>query len=549
MKNKKKLYFSILAITLAISSAFVIPTDKYFEITRNLDIFASLYKEVNAYYVDEVDPQKAIRTGINAMLESLDPYTNYIPEEDLEAYVTMTTGEYGGIGAMIGNLNNKVIVTMPNEGFPAEKAGIKIGDEIVQINETNTVGKNTAEISALLKGNAGTNLTVKVKRGDENLSFELTRAKIIINNVPYSGMIADDIGYIKLTEFTTNAAKEVKTALTDLKKAGASKIILDVRGNPGGILQEAVEICNLFIPKQKVVVETKGKTPNWNNVYRTSNRPVDMEIPLVVLTSSGSASAAEIVAGTLQDYDRGVLIGRKTFGKGLVQTTRPLGYNSQLKLTVAKYYTPSGRCIQAIDYSLRNPDGSVGKIPDSLKVAFKTDNGRTVYDGGGITPDITVPSEYLSSIALSLMTNAHIFNFATQFYYTHPQAPDMNNFEVSDELYREFMATVKDVHLDYASDLENAVDQFEAAAEKSNQLDELKDELNQLKLAVQHSQEKDLITHQDQIRSLLAEEIIARYYLLKGEIANSITHDPDVSEAIALLNNPNKYSALLAKNQ
>lgn len=549
MKNKKKLYFSILAITLAISSAFVIPTDKYFEITRNLDIFASLYKEVNAYYVDEVDPQKAIRTGINAMLESLDPYTNYIPEEDLEAYVTMTTGEYGGIGAMIGNLNNKVIVTMPNEGFPAEKAGIKIGDEIIQINETNTVGKNTAEISALLKGNAGTNLTVKVKRGDENLSFELTRAKIIINNVPYSGMIADDIGYIKLTEFTTNAAKEVKTALTDLKKAGASKIILDVRGNPGGILQEAVEICNLFIPKQKVVVETKGKTPNWNNVYRTSNRPVDMEIPLVVLTSSGSASAAEIVAGTLQDYDRGVLIGRKTFGKGLVQTTRPLGYNSQLKLTVAKYYTPSGRCIQAIDYSLRNPDGSVGKIPDSLKVAFKTDNGRTVYDGGGITPDITVPSEYLSSIALSLMTNAHIFNFATQFYYTHPQAPDMNNFEVSDELYREFMATVKDVHLDYASDLENAVDQFEAAAEKSNQLDELKDELNQLKLAVQHSQEKDLITHQDQIRSLLAEEIIARYYLLKGEIANSITHDPDVSEAIALLNNPNKYSALLAKNQ
>lgn len=549
MKNKKKLYFSILAITLAISSAFVIPTDKYFEITRNLDIFASLYKEVNAYYVDEVDPQKAIRTGINAMLESLDPYTNYIPEEDLEAYVTMTTGEYGGIGAMIGNLNNKVIVTMPNEGFPAEKAGIKIGDEIVQINETNTVGKNTAEISALLKGNAGTNLTVKVKRGDENLSFELTRAKIIINNVPYSGMIADDIGYIKLTEFTTNAAKEVKTALTDLKKAGASKIILDVRGNPGGILQEAVEICNLFIPKQKVVVETKGKTPNWNNVYRTSNRPVDMEIPLVVLTSSGSASAAEIVAGTLQDYDRGVLIGRKTFGKGLVQTTRPLGYNSQLKLTVAKYYTPSGRCIQAIDYSLRNPDGSVGKIPDSLKVAFKTDNGRTVYDGGGITPDITVPSEYLSSIALSLMTNAHIFNFATQFYYTHPQAPDMNNFEVSDELYEEFMATIIDVHLDYASDLENAVDQFEAAAEKSNQLDELKDELNQLKLAVQHSQEKDLITHQDQIRSLLAEEIIARYYLLKGEIANSITHDPDVSEAIALLNNPNKYSALLAKNQ
>jgi carboxyl-terminal processing protease len=549
MKNKNKIYFSILAITLAITSAFVIPTDKYFEITRNLDIFASLYKEVNAYYVDEVDPQKSIRTGINAMLESLDPYTNYIPEEDLEAYVTMTTGEYGGIGAMIGNLNDKVIVTMPNEGFPAEKAGIKIGDEIIQINDTNTVGKETSEISALLKGNAGTNLTVKVKRGDENLSFELTRAKIIIDNVPYAGMIADDIGYIKLTEFTTNAAKEVKEALTTLKKNGANKIILDVRGNPGGILQEAVAICNLFIPKQKVVVETKGKTPNWNNVYKTSNRPVDMEIPLVVLTSSGSASAAEIVAGTLQDYDRGVLIGRKTFGKGLVQTTRPLGYNSQLKLTVAKYYTPSGRCIQAIDYSHRNPDGSIGKIPDSLKVAFKTANGRTVYDGGGITPDIAVPSEYLSSIALSLMADAHIFNFATQYYYTHPKAPDMNNFEVSDELYQEFMATVNDVQLNYDSDLENAVEQFEAAVKKSNQIDELKDELNQLKIAVQHNQEKDLITHQDQIRSLLAEEIIARYYLLKGEIANSITHDPDVTEAIALLNDPNQYNSLLAKKQ
>ena len=549
MKIKKVYTISVLAISILAISAFYSPTDKYFEISRNLDIFASLFKEVNAFYVDEVDPEKSIKTGIDAMLASLDPYTNYIPEEDLDAYRTMTTGEYGGIGSLISEIDDKIIITMPNEGFPADNAGIKIGDEIIKINSTNTKGKSTIEVSNLLKGTAGTSIQITVIRQEETLTFDLVRAKIIINNVPYSGMINNEIGYIRLSEFTTNAAKEVKMALVELKKTGATKIVLDVRGNPGGILQEAVAICNLFIPKNKVVVETKGKTPTWNKIYKTVSKPVDTKIPLVVLTSRGSASAAEIVSGTIQDYDRGVLIGRKTFGKGLVQTTRPVGYNSQVKITVAKYYTPSGRCIQAIDYSHRNPDGSVGKIADSLKVAFYTTSGRTVYDGGGITPDVEVDAEYFSPIAISLLTGAEVFNYANKYYYEHPEAPDMNKFKFSDESYTDFTNWLGDVELNYDSDLEQAVVDFEKAAKRSAHYDNLKLEIEALKKEVLHDQSKDLITNKQEIKELLAEQIVARYYLMKGEIANAITHDPDIAMAIEVLNDTSQYNKLLASNK
>ncbi len=549
MKIKKVYTISILAISILAVSAFYSPTDKYFEITRNLDIFASLFKEVNAFYVDEVDPEKSIKTGIDAMLASLDPYTNYIPEEDLDAYRTMTTGEYGGIGSLISEIDDKIIITMPNEGFPADNAGIKIGDEIIKINNTRTKGKSTIEVSNLLKGTAGTPIQITVIRQDETMTFDLIRAKIIINNVPYSGMINDEIGYIRLSEFTTNAAKEVKMALVELKKTGATKIVLDVRGNPGGILQEAVAICNLFIPKNKVVVETKGKTPTWNKIYKTLSKPIDTKIPLVILTSRGSASAAEIVSGTIQDYDRGVLIGRKTFGKGLVQTTRPVGYNSQVKITVAKYYTPSGRCIQAIDYSHRNPDGSVGKIPDSLKVAFYTTSGRTVYDGGGITPDVEVNAEYFSPIAISLLTGGEVFNYANKYYYEHPEVPDMNKFILSDESYTAFTDWLGDVELNYDSDLEQAVVDFEKAAKGSAHYDNLKLEIEALKKEVLHDQSKDLITYKQEIKELLAEQIVARYYLTKGEIANAITHDPDITMAIKVLNDASQYSKLLASNK
>lgn len=547
MKIKKGYTVGAFAVLILLLSSFYLPTDKYFEITRNLDIFASLFKEVNAFYVDEIDPEKSIRTGIDAMLASLDPYTNYIPEEDQAAYRTMTTGEYGGIGSLISQIDGKIVITRPNEGFPADKAGIKIGDEIVKIDGQNTVGKSTSEISSLLKGNAGTNISLVVKRRGENIDFDLTRAKIVINNVPYSGMVNDEVGYIKLTEFTTHAAKEVRDALVSLKEVGATKIILDVRGNPGGILQEAVAICNLFISKNNTVVETKGKTPTWNKVYKTTNKAVDTKIPLVVLTSSGSASAAEIVAGTLQDYDRGVLIGRKTFGKGLVQMTRPLGYNSQVKITVAKYYTPSGRCIQAIDYSHRNEDGSVGKIPDSLKVAFKTSIGRVVYDGGGITPDIEVIPEYFSSLAIKLITTGAIFDFANNYYYEHPQAPDMKEYIVSDETYADFLKSLEEAELSYESDLEIAVNQFEASVKKSTHYESLKDDIEALKKEVRHNQSEDFVTYKDEVTDLIAEQIVARYYLTKGEIANSITHDPDVKKALEVLGDPSQYQQLLSK--
>lgn len=549
MKIKKVYTISVLAISILAISAFYSPTDKYFEITRNLDIFASLFKEINAFYVDEVDPEKSIRTGIDAMLSSLDPYTNYIPEEDLDAYRTMTTGEYGGIGSLISQIDDKIIITMPNEGFPADKAGIKIGDEIIKVDDIDTHGMSSSEVSKLLKGTAGTPIQLTIQRQEESLTFDLIRAKIVINNVPYSGLINDDIGYIRLSEFTTNAAKEVKTALVDLKKSGATKIILDVRGNPGGILQEAVAICNLFISKNKVVVETKGKTPTWNKIYRTLSKPIDTTIPLVVLTSRGSASAAEIVSGTIQDYDRGVLIGRKTFGKGLVQTTRPVGYNSQVKITVAKYYTPSGRCIQAIDYSHRNPDGSVGKIPDSLKVAFTTASGRTVYDGGGITPDVEVAPEYFSPVAISLLTQGKVFNYASKYYYEHPEAPDMKSYTLSDDTYTTFTNWLANVELKYDSDLEQAVIDFEEAAQESAHYDDLKPEIETLKEEVLHDQAKDLITHKQEIKELLAEQIVSRYYLTKGEIANAITHDPDVTMAVEVLNDTSQYNKLLASNK
>ena len=549
MKIKKVFTVSVMAMLFLVLSAFYGPTDNYFEISRNLDIFTSLFKEVNAFYVDEVDPEKSIRTGIDAMLATLDPYTTYIPEEDLDAYRTMTTGEYGGIGSLISQINDKIIITMPNEGFPADKAGIKIGDEIIKINDVDTRGKNTSEVSQLLKGTAGTPISLTVLRQEETLNFDLIRAKIVINNVPYSGMVNDHIGYIKLTEFTTNAANEVKSALINLKNEGATKIILDVRGNPGGILQEAVAICNLFIPQNKVVVETKGKTPAWNKIYKTFSKPIDTQIPLVVLTSRGSASASEIVSGTIQDYDRGVLVGRKTFGKGLVQTTRPVGYNSKVKITVAKYYTPSGRCIQAIDYSHRNSDGSVGKIPDSLKVAFNTASGRVVYDGGGITPDIEVTPEYFSAIAISLLTEGQVFNYANKFYYEHPEAPDMKKYVVSDETYTDFSNWLSNTALNYDSELEQAVLNFEKAAKKSAQYDDLLSEIEALKKEVSHDQKRDLLTYQQEIKEVLGEQIIARYYLTKGEIANAITHDPDVTKAIEILNNSEQYNKLLTSNQ
>ncbi|GJM62182.1 S41 family peptidase [Persicobacter diffluens] len=521
--------------------------DRYFQIAKNLDIFATLFKEINTYYVDEVNPNDLIKTGIDAMLESLDPYTNYIPEDEIEDYRTMTTGQYGGIGAIIGRQHEKNVIIMPYLGFPAQKSGLKVADEILEIDGIDVSDKNVSDISKLLKGQANTGLVVKVKRqnSEEPLDINITREKITLKNVPWNGMIADGIGYIKLSDFTTEAGKEVKDALKKLKAEGASKIVLDLRDNPGGLLNEAVNVSNVFVPRGSEVVSTKGKMSDWNKEYNTLNSAVDTEIPLVVLTSSRSASAAEIVSGVMQDYDRGVLIGERTFGKGLVQATRPLAYNSQLKVTTAKYYIPSGRCIQAIDYSHRNDDGSVGKLPDSLKVAFNTANGRPVYDGGGIDPDIEIERKYIAPITASLLARGWIFDYATNYYYDHESIVSPAEFEITDEDFNNFVTWLGDKEYDYTTKVEKSLEELKEYAEKEKFFDDVQAQIEELEKSVKHDKKKDLEKFKDEIKTVISEEIVSRYYYREGLIEASFKTDETVQKAIEVLNNTEEYNKIL----
>jgi len=552
MKNKilKKVFLAAIAVSFLSLAAFNDPGEKYFEIAKNLDIFATLFKEVNAYYVDEINPNSLMKTGINAMLQSLDPYTNYIPEDDIEDYRTMTTGQYGGIGALIGQKNGKNMILMPYEGFPAYNSGLKIGDEILKIDNIDTHDKSTNEVSKLLKGQANTQLTLTIKRYgvDKPLNFTLQREKITISNVPYYGMVTENIGYIKLSDFTAGASKEVKHALNDLKSKGAKKLIFDLRDNPGGLLSEAVNVSNIFIPRGSKVVHTKGKVTDWNKEYRALDQPVDTEIPVAVLTSGRSASAAEIVAGVIQDYDRGVLIGQKTFGKGLVQATRPLTYNSQLKVTTAKYYIPSGRCIQAIDYSERDEEGGALNVPDSLKREFKTANGRSVYDGGGVEPDILVERENYSPITVSLISKGLLFDYATLYYYSHPEIDEPSKFKISDAEYAKFMSWLADKDYDYVTQVEKTMEQLIEKSKDEKYYAEIEDQIVALKKKISHNKEKDLITFKDEISEALEEEIVSRYYLRSGMIEASFDNDPDLQEAIKALSNEDQYNTILARN-
>lgn len=537
---------AIAALFLLFS--YTSPGERYFEIAKNLDIFATLFKEVNAYYVDEVNPNTFMRSGIDAMLASLDPYTNYIPEDDIEDYRTMTTNQYGGIGAVIGRYNDRNYVIMPYEDFPAFKSGLKIGDELLKVDGVDVTDKATNEISKLLKGQANTEVSVEVKRygHEEPLIFHLTRQKITIDNVPYYGMVAEDIGYIKLSDFTTSAGKEVSKAIIKLKEDGATKMILDLRGNPGGLLNEAVNVSNIFLPRGKEIVNTKGKVTDWNKTYNGLNNPVDTEIPLVVLTDSRSASASEIVSGAIQDYDRGVLVGKKTFGKGLVQATRPLSYNSQLKVTTAKYYIPSGRCIQAINYSERNEDGSVLKIPDSLKVEFKTHNGRPVYDGGGIDPDIEVDRRRLAPITISLMSKGLIFEYANKYYYTHESIQSATDFRISEEDFTGFLNWLEDKDYDYVTRVEQTLDELIDLSKEEKFNGTVAKTITELKQEIHHNKEKDVEKFQDEIKSALEEEIVSRYFLSKGMIEASFDSDPQLREAVRILNDSVHYSEILA---
>jgi carboxyl-terminal processing protease len=548
LTTRIKATLAIIILTVT-AFAFANPSERYFEIAKNLDIFATLFKEVNALYVDEVNPNKVIKTGIDAMLASLDPYTNYIPEDDIEDFRTQSTGQYGGIGALTSKIDGKIMIVMVMEGYSAQKNGLKIGDEVLKINDIDVTNMDRSEASDLMKGQANSDVSLTVKRHNHNepIVLNFKREKVKISNVPYYGMVTADIGYVKLSEFTLDAGKEVRTAVTKLKTEGATKIILDVRGNPGGLLMEAVNITNVFLPKGQEVVATKGKIEDHNQVYKTLNQPVDTEIPLVVLINSGSASASEIVAGTLQDYDRGIIIGQKSFGKGLVQITRPLTYNAQLKVTTAKYYTPSGRCIQALDYSHRNADGSVGKVPDSLKAEFKTVNGRSVYDGGGIDPDFDINKETLSPIAYTLFTKGHIFDYATQYFYSHEKIASAKSFKLTNAEYDEFKAWLKDKDYSYTTQVENNLKKLEENALEENYYEDIKDRLKELTETLEASKANDLDDFKSQIKTLLEEEITGRYYLERGSIETSFDNDEDIAKSVEILNNPAKYNEILSK--
>jgi len=549
--KQKKLYFAV-ALLLFVGLFSFRFNDRYFEIAKNLDIFATLFKEINTYYVDEVSPSMLMESAIENMLAGLDPYTNYIPEDQIEDYRTAHTGQYAGLGANIGLRGDKCYILMPFENSPAQKAGLKIGDVILKIDGTDVTAKNSSDISKLLKGQAGTEVKLEVQRLGEKsvLQFKIMREKISIGNVTYSGMVNEDIGLIKLNDFSANAGRDVKDALNKLKETGAKKIILDLRGNPGGLLNEAVEIANIFVPKGADIVSTKGKIKEWNKVYKAQNSASDEEIPLVVLTSRTSASASEIVAGVMQDYDRGVLIGENTFGKGLVQATRDLSYNSKLKVTVAKYYTPSGRCIQAIDYSSRNEDGSVGKIPDSLRREFKTKNGRTVLDGGGVKPDIEVEKSKLAPITYTLLSKYLIFEYVNEYQVSHQTPPaSAKDYRLSEEDYKNFTTWLKKKDFDYESNLEKALKEFQKMAKEDKSSEKVMFQILELEKAIAHNKETDLITHKEEISRFLKAEILSRYFLEKGEFEAVFEFDSDIKKAVEVLNKPDELKNILSGTQ
>ncbi|MDC1517006.1 S41 family peptidase [Cyclobacteriaceae bacterium] len=544
----RKYPFIVIPIILFFFLAFktVEQDDRYFQIVKSLDIFTTLFKEVNAYYVEEVNPTELMKIGIDAMLSSLDPYTDYIPEDDIEDYRTMTTGEYGGIGAVIDKKGGINTVVMPYKNAPAVRAGLLIGDQILKINDIALSGKKAYEISNLLKSQINAQITLEIKRMNSPEVFQISLAteKIVIKNVPYAGLVKAGLGYIKLTDFTTNAGKEVSAALKELTQQGASKLILDLRGNPGGLLDEAINVSNIFIPKGAEIVSTKGKLEEWTKVYSTKSQPVDAEIPLVVLTDRRSASAAEIVAGVVQDYDRGVLVGRKTYGKGLVQQTRPLAYNAQLKVTTAKYYIPSGRCIQAIDYSTE----STAKIADSLKSTFQTSSGRSVLDGGGVDPDILIAPSKFATVSYRLMQKDLIFNYATKYYFDHDTLTSARDFELSPPEFQQFLAWLGNQAFDYQTPLEIKLKQALDLAKETARSEQVHQSIIELKALLQSEKKKDLIQYEGEIKQLLEQDIVSRYYLQEGIIEASFDTDPDILKAVEILEDSEAYDGILKPN-
>lgn len=547
-KNKILFLITIPVLTL-ISFVAIEETSNRFEIGKNLEVFTDVYKEVNSLYVDGTQPGKMMKTGIDAMLESLDPYTVYYPESDIENYKLMTTGQYGGIGARVRSIDDFVVISEPFKDFPAYKAGLRAGDVILQVDGKGVKGKTTSELSKILKGNPGTNLTVKIQRPGTEDPFDVTfkREKVKIKSVPYSGMLTEDIGYIKMSSFTHNVSSEVKSAFLNLKKnKNFKKLIFDLRGNPGGLLHEAINTVGLFTKKGVKVVETRGKIEEWTKVYETLNTPVDREIPIIVLIDGGSASASEIVSGSLQDFDRAVVLGRNSFGKGLVQTTRNLKYNTSIKVTTAKYYIPSGRCIQKLDYAHKDKKGHATEIPDSLLTEFQTQNGRTVLDGAGIKPDIEIKREKYANITAALMQKNVIFNFATEYCLKHDTIPDPKNFKLSDAEYESFKQFVKKEEFEFETKTSKSLKTLKEKAAEDSVLVNIEAQIQEIEKTIAADKEKDIDLYKAEIRDFIEVEIVARYYFQSGKIENRLNDDIDVVEAIKILSDDSRYTSILS---
>jgi len=546
----KKRRITLTAGVLIFISLFILAFSEStdFKLVKNIEIYTSLFRELNLYYVDETDPEKLITTSIDEMLKTLDPYTVYIPESELEDLQLLTTGEYGGIGSLIRSSGEYAVISEVYQNFPADRANLKAGDLIIAVDGKSTRGLDVSKISDLLKGLPGTQLEITVQSPgmDQPIVKTLVRKKIQIKSVPYYGMLDEDIGYIRLSNFTMGAGTEVKNALLSLKNNhDLNGLVLDLRGNPGGLLLEAVTVANLFIPEGNEIVSTRGKVTEFDHRYYTTETAIDTVIPIAVLVNRSSASSSEIVAGAIQDLDRGIIVGEKTFGKGLVQTTRPLSYNSQLKVTTAKYYIPSGRCIQALDYSNRNEDGSVGSIPDSMITEYKTKHGRPVYDGGGVVPDIQIKPETVSQITVELYSRFLMFDFATRFAIQHDSIAPPDHFSISDDQYADFIRFIDSREFDYNTQTENTLKRLEEMAKKEKYFDQSREEFRLLQEKLTHDKYKDLETFRDEIVELLKEEIVGRYYYQGGKIHASLSQDEQLVRASEVLTDRDYYNSIL----
>lgn len=548
LKKKRIILFSAAVISVLLTAGFLMggQETKDFKLTKNLDIYISLFRELNAFYVDEIDPEKLIDKSITSMLATLDPYTVYYPEEETEDLDFLTTGKYGGFGSLIRKSGDYILITDVYKGFPADRNGIRPGDLMLSIDGNSLKDASSEKASNMLKGEPGTEAEITFRRNGEDFVKTLTRERIAIPAVPYYGMADYNTGYIRFTNFTRDCIAEVRKALVDLKdNQGASDLILDLRNNPGGLVNEAVEIVNLFVGPGQEVVSTRGRASQYDAVFRTTRNAVAPDMPLIVLINSGSASASEIVAGALQDLDRAVIVGERSYGKGLVQVARPLSYKAQVKITTAKYYIPSGRCIQAVDFSHRNEDGSVGHIPDSLIKTFYTRNGRPVQDGGGIIPDDSVESDMFKRFTSELYVRNMIFDFATEYYWSHPQPVSVDSLKITEADLDQFAEFLRNRNFTYQTGSEILLGELANAAREENLYDANSDEIEKLKKGLSHSLERDLEAQKDDITELIESELAGRYFYDAGVVEYSLPGDKQVQEALKIAGDRDRLYALL----